>query len=134
MGPVGKLRTFLSYPHCRESLDLRPGKTYLIMGTSKDIHRDDQHQTYVCSLSECACVWRVHSLIILPPSKLFHCFLNYVCLFRTLVYVLLLLLIIVIKCTVFCGNVIFQRVTDTWPHDDPMYFSLSSPQISVCAR
>uniref|UniRef100_A0A8C9WWG2 Anaphylatoxin-like domain-containing protein n=1 Tax=Sander lucioperca TaxID=283035 RepID=A0A8C9WWG2_SANLU len=29
----GKRRTFLSYPHCRESLDLGTGKTYLIMGT-----------------------------------------------------------------------------------------------------
>uniref|UniRef100_A0A8C9X2S2 Anaphylatoxin-like domain-containing protein n=1 Tax=Sander lucioperca TaxID=283035 RepID=A0A8C9X2S2_SANLU len=39
-------RTFLSYPHCRESLDLGTGKTYLIMGTSKDIHRDDRHQSF----------------------------------------------------------------------------------------
>ncbi|XP_028450259.1 complement C3 [Perca flavescens] len=46
VGPLNKERTFLSYPHCRESLDLRTGKTYLIMGTSKDIHRDHRHQSY----------------------------------------------------------------------------------------
>uniref|UniRef100_A0A8D3CPR0 Complement component c3a, duplicate 5 n=1 Tax=Scophthalmus maximus TaxID=52904 RepID=A0A8D3CPR0_SCOMX len=44
VGPLGKVRHFLSYPHCRESLDLGVGKTYLIMGTSKDIHRDDKIQ------------------------------------------------------------------------------------------
>uniref|UniRef100_A0A8D0CN60 Uncharacterized protein n=1 Tax=Sander lucioperca TaxID=283035 RepID=A0A8D0CN60_SANLU len=46
VGPLNKQRTFLSYPHCRESLDLGTGKTYLIMGTSKDIHRDDRHQSF----------------------------------------------------------------------------------------
>uniref|UniRef100_A0A672GB00 Complement component c3a, duplicate 5 n=1 Tax=Salarias fasciatus TaxID=181472 RepID=A0A672GB00_SALFA len=46
IGPMGKLRTFLSYQHCREALGLQKGKTYLIMGSSKDIHRDDQEQTY----------------------------------------------------------------------------------------
>ncbi|AWP06023.1 Complement component C3 [Scophthalmus maximus] len=45
VGPLGKVRHFLSYPHCRESLDLGVGKTYLIMGTSKDIHRDDKIQS-----------------------------------------------------------------------------------------
>nr|AHF81487.1 complement component pro-C3-1 [Trematomus bernacchii] len=52
VGPLNKLRTFLSYPHCRESLDLVAGKTYLIMGTSDDIHRDDTHQTYQYVLGE----------------------------------------------------------------------------------
>ncbi|KAK1885746.1 Complement C3 [Dissostichus eleginoides] len=52
VGPLNKLRTFLSYPHCRESLDLVAGKTYLIMGTSDDIHRDDAHQTYQYVLGE----------------------------------------------------------------------------------
>ncbi|XP_078100911.1 complement C3-like [Sander vitreus] len=52
VGPLNKLRTFLSYPHCRESLDLRTGKTYLIMGTSNDIHRDDRHQSYRYVLGE----------------------------------------------------------------------------------
>ncbi|XP_043970376.1 complement C3-like isoform X2 [Gambusia affinis] len=36
--PQGKYRTFLSYKHCREALDLKPSKTYLIMGSSSDIH------------------------------------------------------------------------------------------------
>nr|AEJ37035.1 complement component c3-2 [Dicentrarchus labrax] len=52
VGPVGKLRIFLSYPHCREALDLRRGKTYLIMGTSRDIFIDEQSQTYQYVLGE----------------------------------------------------------------------------------
>ncbi|XP_042370224.1 complement C3-like, partial [Plectropomus leopardus] len=52
VGPLNKLRTFLSYPHCRESLDLAESKIYLIMGTSKDIHRDDVDQTYQYVLGE----------------------------------------------------------------------------------
>ncbi|KAL3051025.1 hypothetical protein OYC64_001322 [Pagothenia borchgrevinki] len=52
VGPLNKLRTFLSYPHCRESLDLVVGKTYLIMGTSDDIHRDDTHKAYQYVLGE----------------------------------------------------------------------------------
>ncbi|KAJ4928458.1 hypothetical protein JOQ06_016250 [Pogonophryne albipinna] len=49
---LNKLRTFLSYLHCRESLDLVVGKTYLIMGSSDDIHRDEAHQTYQYVLGE----------------------------------------------------------------------------------
>uniref|UniRef100_A0A8C4F0G1 NTR domain-containing protein n=1 Tax=Dicentrarchus labrax TaxID=13489 RepID=A0A8C4F0G1_DICLA len=45
VGPQGKLRTFLSYPHCRQALDLRTGKTYLVMGTSKDIYKDEENQS-----------------------------------------------------------------------------------------
>ncbi|TMS23031.1 Complement C3 [Larimichthys crocea] len=52
VGPQGKLRTFLSYPHCRESLDLVKGKHYLIMGTSKDIHRDDENNSFQYVLGE----------------------------------------------------------------------------------
>nr|XP_046263023.1 complement C3-like [Scatophagus argus] len=52
VGARGQLRAFLSYPHCRESIDLTEGKTYLIMGTSKDIHRDEQHQSYQYVLGE----------------------------------------------------------------------------------
>nr|XP_057939783.1 complement C3-like [Doryrhamphus excisus] len=52
MGAQGKLRTFLSYPHCREALDLVIGKTYLIMGSSRDIYRDDQRQTFQYVLGE----------------------------------------------------------------------------------
>uniref|UniRef100_A0A8D0A7R9 Complement C3-like n=1 Tax=Sander lucioperca TaxID=283035 RepID=A0A8D0A7R9_SANLU len=46
-----KQRTFLRYPHCRKSLDLETGKTYLIMGTSKDIDKDD-HRSYQYVLGE----------------------------------------------------------------------------------
>ncbi len=52
VGPLGKSRTFLSYPHCRESLDMAEGKNYLIMGSSKDIHRGDQDETYQYVLGE----------------------------------------------------------------------------------
>lgn len=50
VGPQGKLRMFLGYPHCRDSIGLVKGKTYLIMGTSRDIHKDEQEQTWVCSI------------------------------------------------------------------------------------
>ncbi|XP_028998601.1 complement C3-like [Betta splendens] len=45
--PVDKQRTFLSYPHCRVTLDLVEGKTYLIMGASTDIHRDGESYQYI---------------------------------------------------------------------------------------
>uniref|UniRef100_A0A672HAG4 Complement C3-like n=1 Tax=Salarias fasciatus TaxID=181472 RepID=A0A672HAG4_SALFA len=47
VGPMGKLRSFLSHQHCRGAVGLQKGKTYLIMGSSQDIRRDDQEQTYV---------------------------------------------------------------------------------------
>ncbi|XP_076583640.1 complement C3-like [Chaetodon auriga] len=46
VGPQGKLRTFLSYPHCRTALDLRTDKTYLIMGSSKETVKDEQSLLY----------------------------------------------------------------------------------------
>ncbi|XP_061625502.1 complement C3-like isoform X1 [Phyllopteryx taeniolatus] len=52
MGAQGKLRTFLSYPHCRDALELDIGRSYLIMGSSKDIHRDDEKQTFHYILGE----------------------------------------------------------------------------------
>uniref|UniRef100_A0A671YLW5 Complement C3-like n=1 Tax=Sparus aurata TaxID=8175 RepID=A0A671YLW5_SPAAU len=52
VGPQNQVRAFLSYQHCRESLDLTEGKTYLIMGTSKDIHRDEQNQSFQYVLGE----------------------------------------------------------------------------------
>ncbi|XP_067438953.1 complement C3-like [Thunnus thynnus] len=52
VGPEGKPRAFLSYPHCREALDLGIGKTFLIMGTSKDIFYDDQEKSYQYVLGE----------------------------------------------------------------------------------
>lgn len=45
VGALNKVRTLLSYPHCREPLDLRTGNNYLIMGASKDIYKDDQDQS-----------------------------------------------------------------------------------------
>ncbi|XP_029941622.1 complement C3-like [Salarias fasciatus] len=50
--PVGKLRLFLSHQHCRAALGLQKGKTYLIMGSSQDILRDDQAQTFHYTLDE----------------------------------------------------------------------------------
>lgn len=38
------VRPFLSYMHCRESLNLIKGKTYLIMGSSSDIRIDDRKE------------------------------------------------------------------------------------------
>ncbi|XP_023190444.1 complement C3-like [Xiphophorus maculatus] len=52
VGPLGRLRSFLSYQHCRDALSLEKGKTYLIMGSSKDIHRDDQKQGFQYVLGE----------------------------------------------------------------------------------
>ncbi|KAM9363630.1 complement C3-like [Symphorus nematophorus] len=52
VGPQGKVRTFLSYSHCRVALDLKAGNTYLIMGASKDIYRDEQSQSYQYVLGE----------------------------------------------------------------------------------
>uniref|UniRef100_A0A672HAI9 NTR domain-containing protein n=1 Tax=Salarias fasciatus TaxID=181472 RepID=A0A672HAI9_SALFA len=33
VGPMGKLRSFLSHQHCRGAVGLQKGKTYLIMGS-----------------------------------------------------------------------------------------------------
>uniref|UniRef100_A0A671YQC5 Complement C3-like n=1 Tax=Sparus aurata TaxID=8175 RepID=A0A671YQC5_SPAAU len=44
--------TFLSYQHCRESLDLKKGKTYLVMGTSRDMYRDEQNAVFQYILGE----------------------------------------------------------------------------------
>uniref|UniRef100_A0A3Q3IVX9 Anaphylatoxin-like domain-containing protein n=2 Tax=Monopterus albus TaxID=43700 RepID=A0A3Q3IVX9_MONAL len=52
VGPQGKLRTFLSYRHCREAVSFVTGKTYLIMGTSKDIYSDEKSQLYQYVLGE----------------------------------------------------------------------------------
>ncbi|XP_029941864.1 complement C3-like [Salarias fasciatus] len=52
VGPVGKLRPFLSHQHCRGALGLQKGKTYLIMGSSRDILRDDQARTFQYVLDE----------------------------------------------------------------------------------
>ncbi|XP_029941608.1 complement C3-like [Salarias fasciatus] len=52
VGPMGKLRTFSSFHHCSDVLGLQKGKTYLVMGLSKDIRRDDQEQTFQYVLDE----------------------------------------------------------------------------------
>uniref|UniRef100_A0A3Q4C054 Complement component c3a, duplicate 5 n=1 Tax=Mola mola TaxID=94237 RepID=A0A3Q4C054_MOLML len=49
---LSNLRPFLSYPHCRQSLSLVKGKTYLIMGTSKDIRKDEDINSYQYILGE----------------------------------------------------------------------------------
>uniref|UniRef100_A0A669AZC0 Complement component c3a, duplicate 5 n=1 Tax=Oreochromis niloticus TaxID=8128 RepID=A0A669AZC0_ORENI len=46
------IRIFLSYQHCREALSLERGKTYLIMGSDKDIHRDDKKNTFEYVIGE----------------------------------------------------------------------------------
>lgn len=61
LSPSGKSRSFLSYVHCREHLNLVKGKTYLIMGGSKQIHRDDEQQSYV-SFFTCLGVWDLSPL------------------------------------------------------------------------
>ncbi|KAM4750142.1 complement C3-like [Anableps anableps] len=52
VGPQNKRRTFLSFPHCREALDVKIGKNYLVMGSSKDIHADEPNQSYQYVLGE----------------------------------------------------------------------------------
>ncbi|KAM7009820.1 complement C3-like [Tautogolabrus adspersus] len=52
VAPLGKLRTFLSFVHCRASLGLATGKTYLIMGASKYIQILQQDQSYQYVLGE----------------------------------------------------------------------------------
>eukprot|EP00066_Takifugu_rubripes_P028718 XP_011617984.1 PREDICTED: complement C3-like isoform X1 [Takifugu rubripes] len=52
VAPLGQLRTFLGYPHCRQTIGLLKGKTYLIMGMSNDIYKDEQEQTYQYVLGE----------------------------------------------------------------------------------
>uniref|UniRef100_A0A7N8XQP4 Complement C3-like n=1 Tax=Mastacembelus armatus TaxID=205130 RepID=A0A7N8XQP4_9TELE len=52
VGPEGKLRTFLSYPHCRVALNLEIGKTYLIMGMATHIRADEEKQSFQYVLGE----------------------------------------------------------------------------------
>ncbi|XP_059191662.1 complement C3-like [Centropristis striata] len=41
--------TFLSLPHCRAFLDLKAGKTYLVLGTTEEFPRDAKSRPYVLS-------------------------------------------------------------------------------------
>ncbi|KAM3623772.1 uncharacterized protein V6R79_015383 [Siganus canaliculatus] len=52
VGPAGQSRDFLSYPHCDNTLGLKAGKTYLIMGSSRDIYRDEQTRSFQYVLGE----------------------------------------------------------------------------------
>ncbi|KAL3996131.1 solute carrier family 38 (sodium-coupled neutral amino acid transporter), member 3 [Sarotherodon galilaeus] len=52
VGAQGRQRTFLGYPHCRMALDLGVGKTFLMMGTSGDIFKDEKSQSYQYVLGE----------------------------------------------------------------------------------
>ncbi|CAL8285588.1 unnamed protein product [Arctogadus glacialis] len=45
--PLGKHRIFLGYSHCRESIGLSPGKSYLIMGTLDNTEKIDDEYRYV---------------------------------------------------------------------------------------
>ncbi|XP_028998589.1 complement C3-like isoform X2 [Betta splendens] len=52
VAPDDKLRTFLSFPHCREALNLTQGKTYLVMGMAKDISIDTENNSFQYVLNE----------------------------------------------------------------------------------
>ncbi|KAG7223749.1 hypothetical protein INR49_026431 [Caranx melampygus] len=52
LNPKQRLRTFLSLPSCKEPLGLSVGKTYLIMGTSKDIYKVNNNERYEYILGE----------------------------------------------------------------------------------
>uniref|UniRef100_A0A8C5CNN8 Uncharacterized protein n=1 Tax=Gadus morhua TaxID=8049 RepID=A0A8C5CNN8_GADMO len=51
--PLGKQRIFLGYSHCRESIGLSSGKSYLIMGTLDNTEKiDDEYVSYRYVLGE----------------------------------------------------------------------------------
>ncbi|KAE8300816.1 Complement C3 Complement C3 beta chain Complement C3 alpha chain [Larimichthys crocea] len=52
VGPLGNLRPFLSYQHCRVALNMKLGKTYLVMGMANDIHKDEKKQLFQYILGE----------------------------------------------------------------------------------
>ncbi|KAM6939508.1 complement C3-like [Xenentodon cancila] len=47
VGPQNQTRTFLSYQHCREALNMTTSKTYLIMGPFSDIYKDGTSFQYI---------------------------------------------------------------------------------------
>ncbi|XP_061736553.1 complement C3-like [Nerophis ophidion] len=89
MGAQGQLRTFLSYQHCREALDLKTDKTYLIMGTSTDIYRDEERQTFQYVLGErtwleywptpAECQTMEHRVVCLGMEQLVKKYANFGC-------------------------------------------------------
>uniref|UniRef100_A0A3B4TXP0 Complement C3-like n=1 Tax=Seriola dumerili TaxID=41447 RepID=A0A3B4TXP0_SERDU len=46
VNPLNQSRKFTNHPQCRQSLELTVGKTYLLMGTDRNIRRDPQSQMY----------------------------------------------------------------------------------------
>ncbi|XP_030587731.1 complement C3-like [Archocentrus centrarchus] len=52
IGSEGHLRKFLSSQHCRKAQNLIVGKTYLIMGTFKDIYKDKKNKIFQYVLGE----------------------------------------------------------------------------------
>lgn len=44
VAPLGQRRLFLGFSHCRQSIGLLKGKTYLVMGMSNDIHKDEKEK------------------------------------------------------------------------------------------
>ncbi|KAI1886574.1 hypothetical protein AGOR_G00197210 [Albula goreensis] len=46
-GVKGKQRTFVAHPYCREALDLKQGKSYLIMGQSDDLIKGEDGLLYM---------------------------------------------------------------------------------------
>ncbi|KAG7491358.1 hypothetical protein MATL_G00002840 [Megalops atlanticus] len=46
-GVLGKERLFMAHPYCREAIDLREGKTYLIMGKSDDLIKGKDRLLYM---------------------------------------------------------------------------------------
>ncbi|XP_041838071.1 complement C3-like [Melanotaenia boesemani] len=58
-GPLNQLRAFLSYQQCREVLGLEKDKTYLIMGTSSDIHIINDQMRYMLGQNTWVEYWPV---------------------------------------------------------------------------
>uniref|UniRef100_A0A8C5HLR8 Complement C3-like n=1 Tax=Gouania willdenowi TaxID=441366 RepID=A0A8C5HLR8_GOUWI len=50
--PVDQQRPFISYIRCRNAINLRKNQTYLIMGSNKDVNRNEETQVYQYVLGE----------------------------------------------------------------------------------
>ncbi|XP_028256793.1 complement C3-like isoform X1 [Parambassis ranga] len=46
VSPLNQTRTFIGSRRCRNALDITKGKTYLVMGASKDMIKDQKSKTY----------------------------------------------------------------------------------------
>ncbi|CAG5928926.1 unnamed protein product [Menidia menidia] len=67
--PQGQLRAFLSYQHCRTALDLKTGKTYLIMGSSADIRKDEDSTMYLLGENTWVEYWPTSQECKIPDSE-----------------------------------------------------------------